>query len=97
MKRTWMRHAAAATALAAALALAAPARAAGWESWASGPEFARAAWQWLAGLWPAPEGDGQPAGSAPAWEKEGGCVNPNGQPACEPRSTTTSTAPNPNG
>lgn len=96
MSSRWMRHAATATALAAALALAAPAQAAGWETWISRPDVASAAWQWLARLWPAPEGGTEPASTGPAWEKAGGCIDPWGQPACEPKSTAN-TAPDPNG
>jgi hypothetical protein len=91
-----MRHAAVATALAATLALAAPAHAAGWESRVSGVDFAHAVWQWLASLWPAPERGTEPAPTEPPWEKAGGCIDPMGQPACEPKNTA-STAPDPNG
>jgi hypothetical protein len=91
-----MRHAAAATALAAALTLAAPVHAAGWETWTSGGDFAHAAWQWLARLWPAPEGGTEPESTGPAWEKAGACVDPAGQPACEPKSTVNASA-DPNG
>ncbi len=63
MKRTWMRSTAAATLLAAALAVAAPARALGWPEWAPGSGLAHAAWSWLAELWA---------------EKAGGCIDPDG-------------------
>jgi hypothetical protein len=96
MKRTWMRQAAVAMALAVTLALAAPVQAASWETWASGPELVRAGWQWMARLWPAPEGAGQPERSGPAWEKAGSCVNPDGQPACEPK-TNASVSADPKG
>jgi hypothetical protein len=77
MKRTWMRRAAAAGALVATLALAAPARASEWTSWVPGPDLMQTAWQWIAGLWPAPEGVEQPARDL--W-KEGSGVDPEGSP-----------------
>ncbi len=60
MNRNWKRNVAVATALSAALTLAAPAQASGWTLWAPGPDFARTAWQWIARLWPAAEGTGRP-------------------------------------
>lgn len=80
MKRTWIRYAVAAAALVAVLSLATPAQASGWTLWAPGPDLAQTARQWIARLWSAPEGTSQPTGNVPAWEKEGGYVDPNGQP-----------------
>ena len=96
MNRTWIRRGAVATAVAAALALAAPAHAAGWESRVPGVDLVHAVRQWLAGLWPAPGGGPEPASSGEAGEKAGCSVNPNGQPLCEPTSSTTA-SPNSNG
>ena len=92
-----MRRTAAATALAAALALAAPAHASGWAQWASPSDFVHAMKQWIAGLWEG--GCIDPSGrpicpphgvtpeprerpvAQPGLEKEGSCIDPSGRPS----------------
>ena len=69
-----IRRAAAALALAATLALAAPAHAAGWEDLGVGPGWIEQAMEWIARLWIG----GEARGSAPAIEKCGGGINPDG-------------------
>lgn len=84
MGRKWMRRAALAAALTATLAFAAPAQAAGWADWAHKPDLLQKAWQWLAGLWPAPEREGNPS---PDLFKEGGGIDPMGNPIPPPPSS----------
>jgi len=93
MKKTWMRHAAAATALAAALALAAPVQASGWAQWASPSDFVHAVKHWIARLWAVPEGEDRPA-TQPGLEKAGPCIDPDGRlvPGCASQSTSGSPA-----
>lgn len=72
-----------AIALAAALFLAAPApsRAAGlWEEPISIAGAVERFWSWVTGLWP----DGGSSEPTTRWEKEGGMINPNGQPNTAP-------------
>ena len=78
MKRNWIRRAAVAAALVAMFALAAPAQAAGRAIWTPGPDLIQKAWQWIARLWSASEGVGQPASSRPGLEKAGGGIDPMG-------------------
>jgi hypothetical protein len=78
-----MRSAAAVTALAVALALAAPAQAAVREGGPSAPQLVRAAWQWIAGFWLGPEDAARPA--AP---KAGTGIDPLGKPGSVPPPTT---------
>ena len=73
----WMRRASLAATFALALSLAAPAQAAGWSTWTSGPGIIQEAWQWIAGLWSAPEGGGRPARDL---SKEGSGCDPLGSP-----------------
>jgi hypothetical protein len=83
----------AALGLAAALLLAAPApcRAAGvWEEGIPAVGFVEQVWSWLAGLWPSDASSGTTA----RWEKEGGSLNPNGQPSA---GTAPAPAPTPTG
>lgn len=89
MKRTWMRHAAAVTILASALALAAPAQALGWREWTPASDLVHAAWSWLASLWAAPQETESQDGTGPVWQKGGGCSDPLGQPVCQNQSVTT--------
>ncbi len=80
--KKWMRRAALAAAFAIALSLAAPAQAACWTAWSPGPDLFQKAWRWIAGLWAAPEGVGQPPRDL---SKAGGCIDPMGGP-CKPGS-----------
>jgi hypothetical protein len=83
-----MRSAAAVTALAVALALAAPAQAAVREGGPSAPQLVRAAWQWIAGFWLAPADAARPAAPGRTWEKEGTGIDPLGKPGSPPPPTT---------
>ena len=86
MKRNWIRRAAVAAALAAMFALAVPAQAAGRATWTPGPDLIQKAWQWIARLWSAPEGGGQPVSSRPGLEKEGSGIDPMGNKPSPPPS-----------
>jgi hypothetical protein len=72
--------------LAAALALAAPAGALAGPDWRPVADLVHAAWSRLAELWETPRGTEPPERPAPAWQKEGSCVNPLGQPICQHQS-----------
>jgi hypothetical protein len=80
MKRQWMRRAALAAIFTSALALAAPAHAAGWATRAPGPDLLQKAWQWIAGVWSASEREGPAARTGATLEKEGGGIDPMGVP-----------------
>ncbi|HEV8580625.1 MAG TPA: hypothetical protein VGX68_16280 [Thermoanaerobaculia bacterium] len=72
-----IRRTAAALALAATLALAAPAHAAGWRDLAGSPGWIGSALEWIAQLW---VGSSEAAGFSPVFgnEKEGMGVDPSG-------------------
>jgi hypothetical protein len=88
--KKWMRWVALVAAFAAALSLAAPAQAAGWTAGSPGPDLFQKAWQWIVGLWSAPERGGQPPRDL---SKEGGGINPLGSP-CNPSPSAGSTQGN---
>jgi hypothetical protein len=81
-----IRRAAAVLAVAATLALAAPARATAWESLAAGPRWLEQALEWVAHLW---NGNGPPTAPKPAIEKYGSGCDPNGCPGVPPPSTSS--------
>ena len=85
MRQTIVRRALAAAALAATLALAGPAEAAGWRG--EGPDLFERVWSWIT-AWVAP------AGGGPAVTKDGRCIDPNGG---GPRCSGTTTIPDPSG
>ncbi len=70
-----IRHAAPALALAATLALAAPAHAAGWDSWTVTPGWFEDALRWISHLW---AGDGEATELPPPAEKCGSGMDPDG-------------------
>jgi hypothetical protein len=75
-----IRRAAAVLALAATLALAAPAHAAGWDL-AAGPGWFESVIERIARLW---VGDGETSGPTPTSEKCGSSANPDGCPGGAP-------------
>jgi hypothetical protein len=83
-----IRRAAAVLALAATLALAAPAHAVGREDSVAGPSWFEAALEWIARLW----AGGEATGPTPAVEKCGSSANPDGCPGGAPSPPRPSSA-----
>lgn len=83
-----IRRAAAVLALAATLALAAPAHAAGWKDFAAGPGWFEQVREWIARLWVG----GEATGPTPAVEKCGSSANPDGCPGAAPSPPRPSSA-----
>lgn len=84
-----IRRVAAAAALAATLAFANPAHAAGWKAWTVTPGWFESVKEWIARVW---MGDGQASTPTPGIEKCGMGVDPNGGclPPPPPPSTPSS-------
>jgi hypothetical protein len=94
MSRILFRRITTATVLAALLALAAPAQAAGWNGWASDGDLLHSAWQWVASFW-IPQAPAHPSKGIPGVKSDRGTgIDPNGAhttstPSCCERGADT--------